>query len=350
VLIAIGGEVVKLRKEFGNLKFKSLSAFVLVSLMLFTHCVKKGGSDGSSTANTGNIIGTNRSPSPEPFPTSNDSGVDGEWGGGNNQAGGGLRPKLPGSKGGVLQKGGVGTWVPDDLGKIPPVSNIEYPPKTPDSPKLPETPVTEPIPPPPPGKVWLELKVIQQNYEAWWRNCLTVTVGADSKFVSCNKDANAIGTTVRLAADLPPACNPVQIRIETYKNNAGSCTVGQPCNGPYPSSPSWTRNSNNSSHARYFKVFHRNSEIPNDPLWRAEMSESYSALKSRMESMRNGGKNRMLRAFFEDQPSENLDAAQANSSLAQQKGIDYDDTTFDVSGTDVKFYLDGIGPQGCSDQ
>jgi hypothetical protein len=69
-----------------------------------------------------------------------------------------------------------------------------------------------------------------------------------------------------------------------------------------------------------------------------------------MQSYGAGGANRIIRVFFEDQPRSSLDAVRANPTLWEVKGIDYNDYTFDVAGENVRFYVEGTGPQGCAGQ
>jgi hypothetical protein len=210
----------------------------------------------------------------------------------------------------------------------------------------------EPKPTPPPGKVLLELKVVQLNYESWWQNCLDVTVGSDQKRIACNKWTSGFGTTRYFFADMPPACNAVKVSVSTFKNQGTNCNTrlkqGLPCNGPYASTPDWTRSPSRSADRPFFFGYDFKTILSRDPL--IKFPFDYVGLKSEMENYRDGGANRWLRIFFEDQPKANLDAVRADPSIWHERGIDFNDYIFDVKGENVLFYVEGSGPQGCGGQ
>lgn len=297
----------------------------------------QGGGSGGGLA--GGDEGIGRNPSGEPFPGS------GQHGGGDGSKGGG----------GTIPGGKV-TPTPIDKGVPTPRPTPAYPPiivrRVPDPEQFPAPPVVEPKPTPPPGKVLLELKVIQLAYEAWWKNCLDVTVGGETKEITCNKTAGAIGTTRYFFADKPPACNPVRVSVRTYKNVGDTCTqrqrAGLECNGPFASNPDWKRNPAIGADGDFFRGYDWATIVNRDPL--IKFPFDYAALQRAMEAFRNGGANRWMRVFFEDQPRENLEAVRRLPAQWEGKGIDYNDTIFDVKGENVRFYVEGAGPQGCSGQ
>ena len=213
-----------------------------------------------------------------------------------------------------------------------------------------ETPETKPTPPG--DKVLLELKVVQNNYEAWWKNCLDITVGSETKRIACNKDAAGLGVTRYFLADKPPACNRVRVSIGTYKNIGDNCSKrlkqGLECNGPYPSSPDWTRSPSRASEAEFYFGYDFKGILSRDAL--IKFPTDYPTLQKAMENYRAGGANRWLRLFFEDQPKENVDAVRRAPGTWHEKGVDFNDYTFDVKGENVLFYVEGAGPQGCGDQ
>ena len=212
-----------------------------------------------------------------------------------------------------------------------------------------------PEPPPPPvipdDKVLLELKVVRMKYEAWWKNCLMVSVAGDTQNVACNKDVTA--QTRYFLADKPPACNPVKVTISTFKNQGSKCSdafrQGQnTCNGDYGSAPDWSRSASDSTGSPFYRAYDWNTISNSDPLIITDLLTA--AVKQEMTSFRNGGRNRMIRVFYEDQPKENLDQGIANAARRDELGIDFNDYTFDVIGKDVKFFIEGSGPQGCAGQ
>jgi hypothetical protein len=197
----------------------------------------------------------------------------------------------------------------------------------------PVVPVATPTPAPKPNP--LKLTVVQTKYEAWWKDCLSVAVYdingtlLSSAAVSCNKDTNTIGKTVALAAAPYPACNVIRLYVSTYKNEGSTCSQhrGEPgyvCNGPYPSSPSWTRS--NLAGRDFYRVYDARYMSQRDP--RILYQENWTAIQDTARRNRGDGRNRMMMGFYEDQP--NLDGA----------GVDFNDFVFNLVGENVRFTVE----------
>jgi hypothetical protein len=211
-------------------------------------------------------------------------------------------------------------------------------------------PPTSTLPSIPPNKVLLQLRVVQLNYEAWWKNCLIVSVAGDTQSVGCNK-TTALNTTVNLLAD-KNTCNKLDIRVQTYFPKAGACQPGFACNGPYNEVADIDRTAGDIQAAPFFKAYDRNNIMSRDPL--IAISDSTSEIKAQMDSFaQNTANNRWVRTYFEDQRRDNLDAVLANLSnmnLRVERGIDFNDYVFDIRGEGVAFYVNGLEPMGCTRQ
>jgi len=212
-------------------------------------------------------------------------------------------------------------------------------------------PKWDPAPPPstsvPPNKVVLQLRVVQLNYEAWWKNCLTVSVAGDSKPVGCNK-TTPLNSTVELFAD-KGICNRLSVRVQTYFPKPGACSPGFSCDGPYNETVDIDRSAGEIASMPFFKAYDRNNILSRDPV--IAITDSTSEIKAQMDSFANGVlNNRWVRVYFEDQKKENLDAAASNPALRVDRGIDFNDYVFDIRGQGVQFYIDGLEPAGCTRQ
>lgn len=208
--------------------------------------------------------------------------------------------------------------------------------------------------PPPEGKVWLELTVIQTDHESWWKNCLWAAVEGNQDWtpIACNKDRSANGRKVFLLADAYPACNKVQVLIETYHNQGNICNLrmqqGLPCEGPYAEQGrvDYSRNPFFAHEAVFYRMYDRQTIRNPDPLIRPNVNwviGDVNALSAAMTEYRADGRNKWLRVFFEDQPRENLDRTIAAPQQWQRLGVDFNDYVFDVKGLNVKFDIAGSG-------
>lgn len=239
---------------------------------------------------------------------------------------------------------------------LPPVGQL--PPKVVEVPGLGGKPVQtippkwEPAPAPapslPPNKVLIQLRVVQLNYEAWWKNCLIVSVAGDTKQVGCNK-TTPLNTTIDLLAD-KNVCNKMDVRVQTFFPKTGACSPGLACNGPYNDAVDIDRTAGDIAGAPFFKAYDRNNIMSRDPI--IGIQDSASAIKAEMDAFaKNLATNRWVRIYFEDQKKENLDAVLANRtnlSLREERGIDFNDYVFDIRGEGVSFYLNGLEPMGCT--
>jgi hypothetical protein len=207
---------------------------------------------------------------------------------------------------------------------------------------------------PPAGKTWLELTVVQTDHESWWKNCLWAAVDGSQDWtpIACNKDRSANGRKVYLLADAYPACNKVQVFVETYQNQGNICNLrnqqGAPCEGPYAEQGrmDYSRNPFFSHEAMFFKVYDRHGIKAPDPLIKPNAGwvlGDVNALSQAMTDYRMDGRNKWLRVFFEDQPRENLDRTIASPGQWQRFGIDFNDYVFDVKGVNVNFDIAGSG-------
>ncbi|NBX17107.1 MAG: hypothetical protein EBR09_07055 [Proteobacteria bacterium] len=214
-------------------------------------------------------------------------------------------------------------------------------------PKVPFPPVST-GPSIPPNKVPVQLRVAQLNYEAWWKNCLIVSIGSDTKEVGCNK-TTPLNTVVEFLAD-KGVCNRMEVRVQTFFPVAGACKAGQPCNGPYNSAVDIDRRSGDISSSVFFKAYDRNNITSRDPL--IGIQDSTADIKQQMDLFAGSGSmSRWVRVYFEDQKRENLDAVSANlsnTSLRESLGIDFNDYVFDVRAQGVEYYIDGLEPMGCT--
>lgn len=248
------------------------------------------------------------------------------------------------SVGGVTYPPGVlppkgGTQVVPGLGGKPVVS---IPPKVPfDPPSGPTTTV-------PAGKVLVQLRIAQISYDSWWKNCLTVTVGSDTKDVGCNK-TTPLNTVVEFLAD-KDVCNRLDVRVKTYFPESGACKPGFFCNGPYVSTVAYDRSSSEIPSAGFFRAYDRNNIMARDPL--IAIQDSTAAIKQEMDAYSaNTPQSRWVRVYFEDQSSENLDAVLANptnAALREERAIDFNDYVFDVRAQGVEFYIAGLEPRNCT--
>lgn len=220
-------------------------------------------------------------------------------------------------------------------------------------PPLPPEP--QPPYPAPKGKTWLELTVVQTDHESWWKNCLWVAVEGNQpwKAIACNKDRAANGRTVFLLADEFPACNKVQVFIETYHNQGNICNIraqqGLPCEGPYAADGKidYSRNPFFAHEAVFYRAYDRIGIRTPDALIRPNVTwvlGDTNALSQAMTDFRGPvGRNKWLRIFFEDQPRENLDRVVAAPAQWKKYGIDFNDYVFDVKGRNVNFNVVGSG-------
>ncbi len=265
--------------------------------------------------------------------------------------------KPHGSGSGSLEYGsgafvGAFTWIYEGANRL-----ILPPPIWQDPPAFypPMPPVVHYPPyPPPPGKTWLELTVIQTDHESWWKNCLWAAVDGNQDWtpVACNKDLAANGRKVFLLADAAPACNKVQLFVETYHNQGNVCNLrmqqGLPCEGPYApqGKMDYSRNPAFPHESLFFRFYDRHGIKSPDPLIKPNegwVLGDVNALSKAMSDYRADGRNKWLRVFFEDQPRENLDKVVAGSGQWKRLGIDFNDYVFDVKGINVQFDIQGSG-------
>ncbi len=196
----------------------------------------------------------------------------------------------------------------------------------------------------------MELRVLQVKDEAWWKNCLTVTLNGQSRKVGCNKDAAQEGKVVYLLAN-KGTCNQIKVDVATYKLTDGGQTCiarknmspPQMCQGPYPpeSSPDQVRTMSFSNDREFFKEYNHSNGNTKNPLIQLDPSFSWSKMLQDFVTFRSQGVNGWTRVFFEDKSASDLANTKANPAAWQTYGIDYNDYIFDIMAENVKFEIEG---------
>ncbi len=247
------------------------------------------------------------------------------------------------------QKGGTPPGNDTPKGGTPPDGKVPPENKVPTEGKLPPGEI-------PPGKVGLKLKVVQQNHEAWWLNCLSVSInGSPEKIdVGCNK-TTPTGKEVLLIGEKPPFCNQIKVTVKTFKNTDNAHCIaernaGRVCNGPFGAQPDWTRSPSASADLPFYRLYDaKNINAGFDRKYIAT-NDNLLLMESQATSFSNSNANRWIRAYFEDQPSSNLQLAQNDPNYDPNKetyrenvGVDFNDYIFDIMGEDVKFTVEGSG-------
>jgi hypothetical protein len=208
------------------------------------------------------------------------------------------------------------------------------------------TPIPKPnpaIPYVPEGKALMKIEVVQLESNAWFKNCMTISLNGKDTVVGCNKDTAKIGSAVYLLADKPPFCNKLKIAIDTYHNQGNNCSQraakGLNCNGPYPLTPTLTRTPSLESGKPFFQILSEENIDKRSPLirWKTD----FHGLKYDMDIFTAGGENNWLRVFFEDLSLNDIDTAKKNPS--KSSGVNFGDYIVDIKGEGVKFTIEGSG-------
>ena len=201
-----------------------------------------------------------------------------------------------------------------DANKTPAPAPI--PVQSPLPPKV-DTKTPAPLPPvvgPVPGKL-LHMQIAQLQPEAWWNNCLKVSLGDQTVDMGCTKDASPL-KVARFTLPQYTTCVDLKVEVGTFKNMGNECVerakMGLACEGPYPAVADFIRSPSESSQLKFFKF--------------EKTSTSAQALK----------------VSFEDQDEAALESAAANpqgggsTSSADELGIDFNDLVFEVQANDLK--------------
>ena len=236
------------------------------------------------------------------------------------------------------------------LPKESPAHGHSLPPSSPDTTPMDENHPAKPSVPE--GKTLVKLQLQQFQTNAWFKNCISVSMNGETHSLGCNKDAQSSQLSDRwvyLLADSPPACNRVGIKIETFFNQGEQCSLaaaqGLSCDGPYGSEPDRVRSLTNVADKDFFKVYdNSNIEFPN-PLVKSNFN--WLQLKNEMLGYAGSGKNSWKRVFFEDLSRNELNTALKNPAQADLHGVNFSDAVFDLKGEDVKLSLDGRD-SGCA--
>lgn len=200
----------------------------------------------------------------------------------------------------------------------------------------------------PEGKTLLQLQVKQLESNAWFKNCLSISLNGQTQKVGCNKDPESIGRWVYLVADKAPACNHVSVKIETYFNLGSECAEraakGLSCNGPYKATPDQTRSPSVAADREFYKVYDDARIDNHDSLIKSNFD--WVLLKNDMVAFAASGNTSWLRVFFEDLSKATLDKARLAPAKAESDGINFNDYVFDIKGEDVKVNVEGTSA-GC---
>lgn len=196
---------------------------------------------------------------------------------------------------------------------------VEQPSKV--SPDENENPQSES--PPIDPKRALNLQITGLQPEAWWNNCLKVEVGDKSFAIACTKDKNVTGRVVSIPIPEGVSCPQLKLSVETFVNEGNACAErfrdGLACLGPYGASPTYTRD--------HHKVADRPHFI---------LSEE-----------KTSGSGKLVRVYFEDQPTAKLESVQAQPERANELGIDFNDAIFEIKTLELPFEILGAAGTKC---
>ncbi len=221
--------------------------------------------------------------------------------------------------------------------EIPPIPEVERPKAAPVS-----GPVTTPVTAPAPVEIIpiqkLSLIIQKVDSSSWWKNCLSVSIGKQTKAIGCNKGEIAEGNEIAFDVPKYPECIKVVAKMEVFKRVNDDCSViGSPCTFHYDQVPTWTRFSQGS--AESFKVFDTNSIGKKDKL----VNKIYNLVEaeSKFKLFTSSGNNTWLRFHFEDQPMDKIDPNNLSEAERAQKGIDFNDYNFDIKAENVNIDVEG---------
>ena len=169
----------------------------------------------------------------------------------------------------------------------------------------------------------LELQISGLQPEAWWNNCLKVELGGKSFSIACTKDNNVTGKVVRIPIPEGVSCPTLNLKVETFMNVGTACAdkarLGQTCNGPFESLATFVRSHDKPADRAHFVL-----------------SEAAQA---------GGGK--LIRVYFEDQPTQKIDQVKMDPGKAKELGIDYNDAIFDIKTLELPFEIQGAAGTKC---
>ena len=195
----------------------------------------------------------------------------------------------------------------------------------------------------PEGKTLLQLQVKQLQSDAWYKNCLSISLNGQTQNVGCNKDPKSVGRWVYLIADKAPACNNVSVKIDTYFNQGTECNErvarGLTCEGPYNDKPDQSRSPFVAADREFYKVHDHSNLNRRDPLIKPNFD--WALLGNEMTAYAALKNTSWLRVFFEDLSKSSLETARKNPSAADSNGVNFNDYIFDIKGDDVKVGIEG---------
>lgn len=169
----------------------------------------------------------------------------------------------------------------------------------------------------------LTLQITGLQPEAWWNNCLKVELGGKSFSIACTKDSNVTGRVVTIPIPEGVTCPKLKLKVETFVNEGNECAErfreGLSCEGPYSAVPTMTRDHSVPSDRPHFIL-----------------SEE-----------RTSGTGKLLRVYFEDQPTARLEDAQAQPDIAGELGIDFNDAVFEIRTLEAPFEIEGSAGTRC---
>lgn len=169
----------------------------------------------------------------------------------------------------------------------------------------------------------LRLQITGLQPEAWWNNCLKVELGDKSFSIACTKDKNVTGRVVHIPVPDGVSCPSLKLKVETFVNVGNACAdrfrEGLNCEGPYGSVPTYTREHHIVSDRPHFIL--SEDKLP--------------------------GSGKLVRVYFEDQPSAKLESAQMQPERASELGVDFNDAIFEIKTLEMPFEIQGAAGTKC---
>lgn len=169
----------------------------------------------------------------------------------------------------------------------------------------------------------LNLQITGLQPEAWWNNCLKVEIGDKSFSIACTKDKNVTGRVVTIPIPEGVTCPSLKVSVETFVNEGSECAEryreGLVCEGPYSSVPTFTRQHHQAADRPHFILSEEKTQ----------------------------GSGKMVRIYFEDQPTSKLEFAQVQPERASELGIDFNDAIFEIKTLEMPFEILGAAGTKC---
>ena len=169
----------------------------------------------------------------------------------------------------------------------------------------------------------LSLQITGVQPDAWWNNCLKIEMGEKTFDIGCTKDKNVTSNVVRIPIPDGVDCPVIDLRVETFRNTGDACreraAQGLSCEGPFETTAFATSRFSTAEGRPHFVL-----------------SDGPAA-----------GPGKLVRAFFEDQDSQNIVEAKDDPAKAEQLGIDFNDAIFDLRTSGMPFEIRGAPGTKC---